>query len=61
MRHSVGEVVLSQEEAWELMSKVGLVLADAGFEMRVPALSRRKATPSLRIFAESNGETSVGA
>ncbi|CAB4815577.1 unannotated protein [freshwater metagenome] len=56
-----GEVVLSQEEAWELMSKVGLVLADAGFEMRVPALSRRKATPSLRIFAESNGETSVGA
>ena len=56
-----GEVVLSQEEAWELMSKIGLVLADAGFEMRVPALSRRKATPSLRIFAESNGETSVGA
>ena len=43
------------------MSKIGLVLADAGFEMRVPALSRRKATPSLRIFAESNGETSVGA
>ena len=56
-----GEVVLSQEEAWELMSKIGLVLADAGFEMRVPALSRRKPTPSLRIFAESNGETSVGA
>jgi hypothetical protein len=56
-----GEVVLSQEEAWELMSKIGPVLADAGFEMRVPALSRRKPTPSLRIFAESNGETSVGA
>jgi len=56
-----GEVVLSQEEAWELMSKIGLVLADAGFDMRVPALSRRKPTPSLRIFAESNGETSVGA
>lgn len=56
-----GEVVLSQEEAWDLMSRIGLVLADAGFEMRVPALSRRKPTPSLRIFAESNGETSVGA
>lgn len=56
-----GEVVLSQEEAWELMSRIGLVLADAGFEMRVPALSRRKPTPSLRVFAESNGETAVGA
>lgn len=56
-----GEVVLSQEEAWELMSKIGPVLADAGFEMRVPMLSRRKPTPSLRIFAESSGETSVGA
>ncbi len=56
-----GEVVLSQEEAWELMSKIGPVLADAGFDMRVPMLSRRRPTPSLRIFAESNGETSVGA
>ena len=56
-----GEVVLSQEEAWELMSGIGPVLADAGFEMRVPMLSRRKPTPSLRIFAESSGETSVGA
>lgn len=56
-----GEVVLSQPEAWELMSDIGITLADAGFEMRVPQLSRRKPKPSLRVFAESNGETSVGA
>ena len=56
-----GEVVLSQQEAWELMSSIGATLADAGFEMRVPQLQRRKPKPSLRLFAESSGETSVGA
>ncbi|MFM8862518.1 MAG: DEAD/DEAH box helicase, partial [Acidimicrobiia bacterium] len=56
-----GEVVLSQQEAWELMSEVGPILADAGFDVRVPALSRRRATPSLRLWADSGGETTVGA
>jgi hypothetical protein len=56
-----GEVVLSQAEAWELMTDIGPTLADAGFDMRVPALSRRKPTPSLRLWAESGSETSVGA
>lgn len=56
-----GEVVLSQVEAWELMTVVGPTLADAGFDVRVPALSRRRPTPSLRLWAESGGATSVGA
>ena len=55
-----GEVVLSQEEAWDLMTDTGPILRDAGFDVRVPALSRRKPTPSLRLFAEG-GETAVGA
>ena len=56
-----GEVVLSQVEAWELMTTVGPTLADAGFDVRVPALSRRKPTPSLRLWAEGGSETTVGA
>ena len=56
-----GEVVLSQQEAWELMSSIGPILADAGFDVRVPALQRRKPTPSLRVWAESGSETTVGA
>jgi hypothetical protein len=55
-----GEVVLSQAEAWELMTEVGPVLRDAGFDVRVPALSRRRTAPSLRLFAET-GDTAVGA
>ena len=34
------------------------MLAAIGFDVRVPALSRRKATPSLRLFAEA--QTGVG-
>jgi hypothetical protein len=55
-----GEVVLTQAEAWELMTETGPVLRDAGFDVRVPALSRRTPTPSLRLWAEG-GETAVGA
>jgi superfamily II DNA or RNA helicase len=50
-----GQVVLSQAEAWELMSETGPHLASAGFDVRIPELSRKKATPSLRVFAESTG------
>ena len=56
-----GEVVLSQAEAWELMTEIGPILVDSGFDVRVPALSRKRPTPSLRLFAESSSETSVGA
>lgn len=55
-----GHAILSQEEAWELMTVTGPRLADAGFDVRVPELSTRKATPMLRVFAESK-ETAVGA
>jgi len=55
-----GEVILSQDEAWQLMSETGELLITAGFDVQVPALSRRKATPSLRLTTEST-ETVVGA
>lgn len=56
-----GEVMLSQDEAWELMTDVGPVLRAAGFDVRVPPLSRKKATPSLRLTAVDAEESVVGA
>jgi len=56
-----GEVVLSQEEAWDLMSVTGPELSAAGYDVRVPALSTRKATPSLRLTSEGAASTVVGA
>ena len=56
-----GEVILSQDEAWQLMSRTGDVLAAAGFDVRVPALSRRKPTPGLRLTADEAQESVVGA
>jgi superfamily II DNA or RNA helicase len=56
-----GQVALSQDEAWELMTVDGPALATVGFDVRVPALSRRKATPSLRLFAEAPASSVVGA
>jgi len=55
-----GEVILSQDEAWQLMSETGQALTTAGFDVEVPALARRKATPTLRLTSESS-ETVVGA
>ncbi|MEZ5320864.1 MAG: DEAD/DEAH box helicase [Microthrixaceae bacterium] len=55
-----GEVMLSQEEAWELMSRTGADLASAGYDVRVPALSRKAATPSLRLTSEQTTSV-VGA
>ena len=43
------------------MTVVGPTLAAVGFDARVPALSRRKATPSLRLFAEASAGSVVGA
>ena len=55
-----GQVVLSQDEAWKLMTEVGSSLEAAGFLVRVPQLSRRRPRPSLRLFSEA-GDTVVGA
>ena len=43
------------------MTVVGPTLASVGFDVRVPALSRRKAKPSLRLFAETPSGSVVGA
>ncbi len=56
-----GQVYLSQAEAWELMTVTGAAVEAAGFDVRVPALSRRKPSPSLRLFAEPTGDSVVGA
>ncbi|MGY6500615.1 MAG: DEAD/DEAH box helicase [Acidimicrobiales bacterium] len=55
-----GQVYLSQDEAWDLMTETGRSLVAAGFDVRVPALSRRKPTPMLRLTTESD-DTVVGA
>ncbi|MBX3286241.1 MAG: DEAD/DEAH box helicase, partial [Actinobacteria bacterium] len=56
-----GQVYLSQDEAWELMTVTGAAVEAAGFEVRVPALSRRKPAAGLRLFTEPTGDTVVGA
>ncbi len=56
-----GEVILSQPEAWELMTRTGPLLTDAGFDVRVPTLSLRKPTPSLRLQADPSSQSVVGA
>ena len=55
-----GHTILSQDEAWQLMTNTGPRLADAGYDVRVPELSTRKATPMLRVFSETK-ESAVGA
>jgi hypothetical protein len=56
-----GQVILSQDEAWQLMADDGPMLVAAGFDVRVPPLAKRKATPSLRITSTGEQETAVGA
>ncbi|HKX72311.1 MAG TPA: DEAD/DEAH box helicase, partial [Acidimicrobiales bacterium] len=56
-----GQVYLSQDEAWELMTVTGASLEAAGFDVRVPALSRRKPAPALRLFTGPTGDSVVGA
>ncbi len=56
-----GQVALSQSEAWDFMTVIGPTLAAVGFDVRVPTLSRRKARPSLRLFAEAPSGSVVGA
>jgi SNF2 family DNA or RNA helicase len=56
-----GEVYLSQNEAWDFMTERGPTLQNAGFEVRVPQLSRRKPPPALRLLASPTNDTVVGA
>ncbi len=58
-----GEVVISQEEAWDLMTEHGRMLAAAGFDVRVPPLRRKKARAGLKMTSVGGegGETVVGA
>jgi hypothetical protein len=56
-----GEVILSQDEAWELMTHDGSVLTNAGFEVRVPPLSTKKATSQLKLTSFGSSERAVGA
>ena len=56
-----GEVILSQDEAWELMSVTGPALASAGFRVEVPQLSRDRPAPSLRLTATEEGDSALGA
>ncbi len=56
-----GEVILSQDEAWQLMTSIGDTLTAAGFEVRAPLLSRKRSTPALRLTSEEAQESVVGA
>jgi hypothetical protein len=56
-----GEVILSQDEAWELMTQTGSVLTNAGFEVRVPPLSTKKASSQLKLTSLGSQERAVGA
>ncbi len=56
-----GQVVLSQDEAWELMTVTGPTAKAAGFEVRIPALSRRKPSPALRLETLPSDPSVVGA
>ncbi len=56
-----GEVILSQDEAWELMTQMGSVLTNAGFDVRVPPLSTKKASSQLKLTSLGSQERAVGA
>ena len=56
-----GEVILNADEAWQLMTGTGQTLQAVGYDVRVPALSRRRPTPSLRLTSVEASETVVGA
>ena len=56
-----GEVVLSQHEAWNFMTVTSDALDASGFEVRLPALSRKRQSASLRLTADPGQESVVGA
>ena len=54
-------MILDADEAWQLMTGTGHVLQAVGYEIRVPALSRRRPSPALRLTSVEAEETVVGA
>src|SRR5258707_8363902 len=56
-----GEVILSGDEAWDLMSTTGPRLLSAGFDVRAPEISRRASRASLRVHVDSVQKSTVGA
>jgi SNF2-related domain/SNF2 Helicase protein/Helicase conserved C-terminal domain len=56
-----GQVYLSSDEAWDLMTRTGPSLHSAGFDIRAPALSRRRPSARLHLSTTSSGDTAVGA
>jgi hypothetical protein len=56
-----GQVYLSSDEAWDLMTRSGPSLRTAGFDVRVPALSRRRPAARLQLSTTPSGDRAVGA
>ncbi|MDX1658964.1 MAG: DEAD/DEAH box helicase [Nitriliruptorales bacterium] len=59
-----GEVLLSQDEAWEFMTDTGQDLVAAGFEVQVPPIEKKSKSPGLKVTstgAGERGQTQVGA
>jgi superfamily II DNA or RNA helicase len=56
-----GQVILSTDEAWDLMTTTGPRLVAAGFDVRAPQISRRRTSPSLRVTVEHVSQAAVGA
>jgi len=56
-----GEVILSQDEAWQLMSGTGDALMAAGYDVKIPLLGKGKPAPSLKLTADDADESVVGA
>jgi hypothetical protein len=56
-----GQVYLGPDEAWDLMTRTGPSLRGAGFDVRAPALSRRRPAARLHLSTTSSGDTAVGA
>jgi hypothetical protein len=54
-----GEVVISGDEAWQLMTETGAALTAAGFDVLVPRASPRKPKARLQLRAESISKPSV--
>ena len=55
-----GEAILTEEEAWEVMSVGGGILLDAGFEVEVPRAGRTP-RPSLRLTTLDGESASTAA
>ncbi len=53
-----GQVVLSGDEAAELLFGGAVGLGAAGFDVRLPAFSHRRPRPKLRLFADDSGRPS---